>query len=509
MSLNNSIKFRYIVFAVIVLYFLPLFIQITTQPKPFLRFSLPYIFTQFVDEHQYFIMLNSILKDGDLDLKNNYQNIAFNGSSDGGMLTRGRIVERNTFVVNKQGIRVADGNDPSYYRDAFISGELKAGNNSYELSQLKEYSLSSPGLPILLSFLLFPFKSLPGLEPATIFISTLVSLLGLFFLFRLLSCFTENKNAALFITLCFGLATPVWYYAGVFGKESFVFFLLSLALYLLFCRKRYLLVGLVIALAAYIRNPLFLSSFLFFVYELKPAKVKERLPLIIPSILMLPVVIFTHRYYWYNCFMELIIYLSGSGHYLKLLFPFLAVSFLISMAVLSGYSPVSKRLKIWLYAVSLPAFTSLLYIALKNAGVLFGFMFSLEYGLLTFTPFIIYSFFGLALIFKKDKRLFSFILVNTLLLFLYYANFWDRREPNPFGWANRYLIASFPFLAIALLEWYKVNRSRLAKALFLFLLSAAFLINAEGVFANHLVRKFNILEMWSKTAVVAERFLAR
>ena len=48
---------------------------------PPLRLGLPRVFSG--DEPHYLVMLNSLLRDGDLDLANNYQAVAAGGDDDG------------------------------------------------------------------------------------------------------------------------------------------------------------------------------------------------------------------------------------------------------------------------------------------------------------------------------------------------------------------------------------------------------------------------------------------
>ena len=210
------------------IFIFPPFVKITTFPKPRFSFTLPHVLNRFNDESQYLVILNSILKDGDLDLRNNYYNVAFNNALDAGTLARGTQFSRLTAVVDSENEFLILGEQKSsYFEDAFNKGVVSLPDGRHvPLNDVREYSICSVGLPVTAAIFLWPFKNSRFIEPAFCLLSTVFSLLGFYFLYKMLLILGGSKRNVVFIVCCFMFGTSLWYYSGALFKESYVMALL-------------------------------------------------------------------------------------------------------------------------------------------------------------------------------------------------------------------------------------------------------------------------------------------
>lgn len=178
------------------------------------------------DEPHYLVLVNSVLNDHDLDLRNNYES-AFEGSRQAGeAFAFANLDHHVTYYVN---------NNRRTWGEMFIPymAYWPIGRNGHRTPLLRgdvdsafanapEYSGHPVGVAFLLAPFLFPFRQTALLEPMAILLAGLSTIFAMFLYRRLLFKFTDDTFS---IYLClFGvfLGTPIWYYSRTFFNEPFI-----------------------------------------------------------------------------------------------------------------------------------------------------------------------------------------------------------------------------------------------------------------------------------------------
>jgi hypothetical protein len=178
------------------------------------------------DEPHYLILLNSVLLDGDLDLKNNYFAMHL-GADQGGKKFIGSGLDHHASWY-------LDG-ERKIWSELFISnisawprgpkGELiqmLRPGVPQEIADGPEYSAHPIGIALLLAPLLFVFRGTSMLEPAAVICAGLATVLAMALFRRWLWRFTQDTQTIRVTTLAVFLASPVWYYSRGFFNEPFL-----------------------------------------------------------------------------------------------------------------------------------------------------------------------------------------------------------------------------------------------------------------------------------------------
>ncbi|MGH7738592.1 MAG: hypothetical protein ACREL1_00450, partial [bacterium] len=123
------------------------------------RFGIPYV--KGGDEPHYLIMINSLLNDGDWDLKNNYESV-WKGSIQAGKKFKGLPLHLQ--VICKLGDQLLPWTQVYDFPSSFkpnSKGQLPQLKPGIDYSKLKDYPMHPYGMPILLSTVLWPVKNTP------------------------------------------------------------------------------------------------------------------------------------------------------------------------------------------------------------------------------------------------------------------------------------------------------------------------------------------------------------
>jgi len=178
------------------------------------------------DEEAYLLLVNSVIRDGDLDLKNNHGEVML-GAREAGGKNAGRILDHHsTYYVNGERKVWRDLVDPRVYlwpRDArgvpqFV---FKPGLDP-ALAAGPEYSAHPVGVALLLAPLMWPFANTDLVEPMTLLWSGLATVAALFCLRSILRQMGGTEGAIQLTLVAAFLGTPLWYYGRAFFNESFV-----------------------------------------------------------------------------------------------------------------------------------------------------------------------------------------------------------------------------------------------------------------------------------------------
>ncbi|MGI9252086.1 MAG: phospholipid carrier-dependent glycosyltransferase [Pseudohongiellaceae bacterium] len=195
------------------------------------------------DEPHYMTMASSIINDGDMDLKNNYASSLRNGF-DSGIRFRpvnGMLIDHHTFFDIPEGYRIWDLLVKKDEAGNYLWLTNAAGDRytfSYEagyehLADLPEYSWHPPFLAVIGYPFLRWFKNSPLLEPATLFLSYLATLLAAAFAYWALGSITQSVLVRFTAIAVIFLASPVWHYSRTIFTEPFIaaFFICAYACY--------------------------------------------------------------------------------------------------------------------------------------------------------------------------------------------------------------------------------------------------------------------------------------
>ncbi|MBI2251649.1 MAG: hypothetical protein HYU63_02650 [Armatimonadetes bacterium] len=406
---------RKIILFIILLYFIPPFFQFNFDRKEHIKsfgISLPRVISG--DVPYTLLTMHSILHDSDFELKNNLNNIYEKKYCDAGVNQRGKKIP--TAYFNK-----------TTKKYSFFPKSFKDPN-------IIIYHSHPPGLAVLASILLWPFSftcpKLCLLEPASVILSILAMLLGLYFLYKTIFYYSKEKGTALKICIIFALATPLWHYSSAFQVESFITPILIASFYLFFIQNKNFIPGIFLAIGFSMRFPIAVIIFIFGVYRLIQKRYKELIPLSFPVIGVIILLLFYNKALYGNYFAV------PQAYYFK-----------------SFGNPLNG---------------------------IFGSLFSLNQGILIFSPILLYSFLGIKSSYKKFPKDAIFIIILILAHFLIYTVRGLDWEGGCY--ANRYFVPLIPFLAVFFYFWHSENKSKKLEYLFNILLIFSFLINALAAF---------------------------
>ena len=235
------------------------------------RFGMPYV--KGGDEPHYLVIINSLLNDGDLDVRNNYES-ALHDSWQAGKKFAGVALDRH-IVWNAGGKRVTW---PEIYENA---GKWQKGSDGYyvplikmgaafNVSGLPEYPSHPAGIAFLLAPFLWPVKGTPYTEPLALLCANLAVIFSAFLFRCILKLYTSDVFTCNLGTFLAFLGTPLWAYGRTLFMEPFLLFFAVAAFYLVLGKKSSFWAGIALGLGALLKPNfliLFLPLALFYVKE--------------------------------------------------------------------------------------------------------------------------------------------------------------------------------------------------------------------------------------------------
>lgn len=211
------------------------------------------------DEPHYLIMVNSLINDGDLDLRNNYAAVHVGGLDAGERSTSIQLDHHSVCYVDNKLIRwdhVYLGFNESWDRDDEGNAipTLREGTDSkFQVS--REYSYHSPGSALLTAAFLLPFKNTEYIEPVAIYFSWLVSVVAMYFFAVLLQIFQVNSKRILIVVAIVFLGTPLLHYSRSLFNEIHLALFVILAYVAFLKLDSSFLTGLFLALGGLLKLP--------------------------------------------------------------------------------------------------------------------------------------------------------------------------------------------------------------------------------------------------------------
>ncbi|HEV3343771.1 MAG TPA: hypothetical protein VG125_25585 [Pirellulales bacterium] len=193
------------------------------------------------DEPHYLLMLNSLIRDGDLDLRNNYTAV-WQGSQQAGRSFAGRPLDHHT--------KWYEGNRLIAWGQGASSTQPPA----------REYSWHPPGLPLLLAPLLWPLRDTRWVEPAALACTALATFAGLGFFCLLVRGYLPDQGPTWPAAAVAFLGTPLWPYARTLYCEPYLATLAIGAYALAFRRSAYFSAGILLAVGVTMKPPFVLMA---------------------------------------------------------------------------------------------------------------------------------------------------------------------------------------------------------------------------------------------------------
>src|SRR4030095_14342994 len=207
-----------------------------------LHLGLPRVITG--DEPHYLVLINSLLKDGDLDVKNNYESSRM-GDLQAGEFWSGKNLDHQT--VWYEGNQRMEG--------------WRGQKGTSEKSDHPEYSTHGPGLSFLLYPFLYLFKGTSYVEPLSVYFSGIVTVLAMLTFWYWVRGYVEDSFYANLITLVTFLGTPAWHYGRTLYTEPYLLFFGIAAYYFAMKKSNGYVSGLCIALGMLMKSPFILLMF--------------------------------------------------------------------------------------------------------------------------------------------------------------------------------------------------------------------------------------------------------
>lgn len=436
-----------IVALLIIVFISPLFIHYSIRKGKSDRLLFLIAHSHFGDQAHYMVMLSSIIEDFDLDLTNNYHNARINKTSSAGMYLRGMNLDHHTILVNKKtgekyiwtGIyhyhnmeRLSPTNHyypgenvPFSHHPYFTSGIPPEKLAEIDLADFREAPVHPPGLPILASIFLFPFRYSPYVDTAALMLTVIVSLAGLYFLYLTLLHYVPDK--ALLVTSVVAFGTPIWLYSGTFFTEPYLAAILIIAYYLIMIKKSDIPGGILLGMGFLVKPTFALVAVVFIAYLLVKKEYGRLLCLLIPVIISVVAILF------YN-------------------YTILGSPFAITQKFLPG-NPLTG---------------------------LVGALFDKSSGFFMFAPVLILSFFGYREFFKKKKED-AVVSAAILIIFITLTALWKYWHGMT-GYACRLLVPVIPIFAIPLVFFPEGRKNGWRLWGFYILLALSMLINCPAAF---------------------------
>jgi hypothetical protein len=199
---------------------------------PWSHWGLPLLYSG--DEPHYLVYANSLFRDGDFDLSNNYH-AALAGEYQAGRIWASRILDHHTVYYIR--------GDYTLWADLY---ELSPGGSGQGWKIVPkspdhrlvegdpEYGFHPPGIALILTALFKPFGDPEILESGGLLVSGAMLILGMLAFRSIIRGLGAGELSLNVITAIVFLGTPIWHYGRTLYSESFTlgFSLSAFALYI-------------------------------------------------------------------------------------------------------------------------------------------------------------------------------------------------------------------------------------------------------------------------------------
>lgn len=408
------------------------------------------------DEPHYMVTLSSLLKDKDIDLKNNYEN-SLNGKGDAGYFFRGQKIDHHTFFVHKEkkipplqwsGLfdwwtlkRYTKDNPPPQNGliknqknpqseewspqtyDLWLPIEEKEKLNLNDFYEVPQHPL---GIVLIPSLFLYFWKDSDSLDSYLLFFILILNIIGLFHLYLILKEVCNNSYANALAIVSIGLGTPIWIYTKSYFPESFQWPIFIIAFYHFLFRKNVILSGILLGIGVLLKYTYLVFPGVLGLTLLFRKDIKKFLYFSIPITLSIIFYLVYHHTVFGSIF-----YGHDKGG---------------TINIVKGFSKL---------------------------------FFSLDHGFLVFSPILLFAFFNYQNLRNLNKLYFwsSFfiILINVVGWSFWYSS-------GGYCYGNRFLIPILPLFALPIAIFIRSKKSQIISMLFYITLIISIMINATSAF---------------------------
>ena len=218
--------------------------------------GLPRVFSG--DESHYLVMVNSLVDDGDLDLRNDYE-AARLGALKAGQNFAGRPLDHHVVWFAQDGVRWPWSRVYELPREPATPGHGAAPPRPIpgapDFRAQPEHSSHPPGLAFLVAPLVAVVRGTRFVEPAVLLLTALVTLATAAFTRRLFRVLSDDEGVVNVATLVTLLGTPLWSYSRTFFTEPWLACCCVGAAALALGSDTYVLSGALIAIGMQMKPP--------------------------------------------------------------------------------------------------------------------------------------------------------------------------------------------------------------------------------------------------------------
>jgi hypothetical protein len=277
------------------------------------RLGMPYV--KGGDEPHYLAMINSLINDGNLDLRNVYES-ARKGSWQIGKKFAGQAIDPHV-IWNVGGKLVTWGQvykDPGDWKKdpGGIYIPERKPEATADVSDLPEHPFHPPGIAYLLAPLLWPFKGTPYTEPLALLCSNLAVILSVFLFRGILRRYTHDPFSLNLSTLLAFLGTPIWAYGRTFFMEPFLILFTVVSFHLVLEKRSGFWAGVMLGLGALLKPNFLILFFPLALFYLKEKQFKTIIWMTAGPIASTAVILYTNFIWYGSPFKSSIAFESGN-----------------------------------------------------------------------------------------------------------------------------------------------------------------------------------------------------
>ncbi len=417
--MNKKIKYLALLFILfLLLYLLPQFFSLTTNSPYFSRMLLPE--AHGGDSPHYLLVLASLIDDFDFDLHNNHYYSQYPDAEHASIpKIRGYFLDHSTTFVHKTNKSQKVSWSAEAYtleNDRFVLSDY---GKQFNFNNFYEYEDHPIGLPLFAAYFLWPLRRSHYIETGAIILTVLSAFIGFCYLYKTLRHFQQQN--ALFITILFAFTTALWPYSRTFFTEPYLWVLLIIALYYTFVKEKPGIAGISLTFA-FLMKYIFMFPILIIAFYLFFTKKKRK-----------PILLFLIPPFIGGLFLFFLNYaLYGNPFYMPIPYTYVGYQGIISL------------------------------------------FFSIRYGILPFTPILLFSFLGVWQFYQLHKKetLIMLLISASLMLFLGMSS----GAMGALQYSGRYAVIILPLFAFPLQLWYNTNQHHTLRILFYFFCILSFLI---------------------------------
>lgn len=235
------------------------------------------------------ILINSVVRDGDIDVLNNYADVHQGGNQAGRKFAGWALDHHVNWYWHSRLIRWWEGYEMEASRwkkdsEGHPIPTLKAGSNLRPVDA-HEYSQHSPGLAWVLAPVVWPFRKTSLLEPVTLLCSGLATIAGLWAFFCLLRPSGISTRDAVLITVVTFLGTPLWHYGRTLYLEPYLMACAVLGYAMCLRFDRFVIAGIFLGIGTLIEIPFAVIAAPLIVSYLIEQRTQQAITLAVPVLI--------------------------------------------------------------------------------------------------------------------------------------------------------------------------------------------------------------------------------